>query len=290
MPRRWHIAVLALLGILALACEGGVDAADPESTRTRTVAPTGGAPGYPASMAALGDSITAGVGSCVAYLACTRNSWAAGTGSGVDSHYQRILAENPKIRRQVHNFAEPGARAGALATQADRAVDAKVSYVTVLIGANDVCAGPAGRMTPVATFRDQVDRALATLKKGLPRARVLVVSIPDLYRLWQVGREDDQAVEVWESRGICPAMLARPASAASADEERRRAVRDRIEAYDEQLRAACRAYGSRCRWDGGRLHDVRFTVGRLSTFDYFHPNIEGQNEIADVTYPDRFDW
>jgi len=24
--------------------------------------------------------------------------------------------------------------------------------------------------------------------------------------------------------------------------------------------------------------------------DYFHPNAEGQREIADATYPDRFTW
>src|SRR5689334_4800431 len=133
MLRRWHLAVLALLAVTALACEGGAGAADPEPTRTRTTAPAAGAKGYPASMAALGDSITAGVGSCLAYLACSRNSWATGAAGDVDSHYRRILAKNSRIKGHVHNFAEPGAEADALAGQAARAVDAKVSYVTVLI-------------------------------------------------------------------------------------------------------------------------------------------------------------
>ncbi|GAA2690328.1 GDSL-type esterase/lipase family protein [Actinoplanes palleronii] len=289
MPRRWQVAVLALLGVFALACEGGAGAADPEPTpsRSRTVAPS---TGYPASMAALGDSITAGVGSCLAYVACSRNSWAAGTARGVDSHYQRILAENSKIKGDVHNFAEPGAEADALAGQAARAVDAKVQYVTVLIGANDACSGRLRDMTSVARFRDEVDRGLATLKKGLPKARVLVASIPDLYRLWQVGRDDEQALRVWSSGGVCPSMLADPASTARADNERRRGVRDRIDAYDDELRQACKAYGSRCRWDGGQVHDLRFTLDLVNTFDYFHPNLEGQNELAAITYPERFSW
>ncbi|WP_436537026.1 SGNH/GDSL hydrolase family protein [Actinoplanes sp. HUAS TT8] len=291
MLRRWHLAVLALLAVLAMACEGGAGAADPEPTRTRTAKPTAtGTAGYPASMAALGDSITAGVGSCLAYLACSRNSWSTGTGDDIDSHYRRILAKNPKIKGHAYNYAEPGAEASALAGQATRAVDAKVSYVTVLIGANDACAGTVGGMTSVATFRANVDRGLGRLKKGLPKARVLMASIPDLYRLWQVGRDDAEVVRVWRAGGVCPSMLADPASDAAADEQRRRAVRDRIDAYDEELRAACVKYGSRCRWDDGRVHDVRFSIDLLNTFDFFHPNLKGQNKLAEVTYPPNFTW
>jgi lysophospholipase L1-like esterase len=289
MLRRWHLAVLALLGVFALACESGAGAADepgPRPTAGRTKAPAG----YPASMAALGDSITAGVGSCLTYLACGGNSWSAGTSDGVDSHYRRILAKNSKIKGEVHNFAEPGAEADALAGQASRAVRAKVQYVTVLIGANDACAGRLADMTPVATFRDQVDRGLAKLKKGLPKARVLVASIPDLYRLWQLGRDDDQAVRLWGSGRICPSMLADPTSTAASDDRRRRAVRDRVDAYDDELREACEEYGSRCRWDAGEVHNLRFTLDLVSPLDYFHPSQKGQNELAEVTFPRKFDW
>ncbi|WIM97900.1 GDSL-type esterase/lipase family protein [Actinoplanes oblitus] len=291
MPRRWHLLVLALLGVFALACEGGAGAAgEPSPTEGRTRPPSSSASRYPASMAALGDSITAGVGSCLAYLACAKNSWATGDGDGVQSHYQRILAKNSKIKGHVYDFAEPGAESDALAAQALRAVDAEVRYVTVLIGANDACAGQVGDMTPVATFRGRVDRALATLRKGLPKARVLVASIPDLYRLWQVGRDEPSAVRLWDSLGICPSMLADPTSTASADNRRRRAVRDRIDAYDEVLRAACARYGSRCRWDGGKVHDLRFTLDLVSPLDYFHPSLAGQNELAERTYPGSFTW
>ena len=286
MLRRWHIFALALLAVVALACDGAGNAG-PEPTDP----PGGGKPGsYPSSMAALGDSITAGIGSCLAFVACTRNSWSTGTGSTVESHYQRILAKNPKIKGDADNFAEPGAEAAALAAQADRAVDAKAQYVTILIGANDACARRVQDMTAVATFRKQVDRGLRRLRKGLPKARVLVVSIPDLYRLWEVGSEDERAAAVWADGGICPSMLARPTSTADADDERRRRVRDRIDAYNEELREACDAYGRRCRWDGGAAHEVRFSLDLVNRIDFFHPNAEGQRELADVVYPGRFTW
>ncbi len=166
----------------------------------------------------------------------------------------------------------------------------KPEYVTILIGANDACARRVEDMTPVATFRKEIDKGLARLKKGLPKARVLVVSIPDLYRLWEVGREDDRAVEVWSRGGICPSMLAAPTSTDDADEERREQVRDRIDDYNDELRDACREYGDRCRSDGGAAHRVRFDLELVNQFDYFHPNADGQKELADVVYPGRFTW
>jgi lysophospholipase L1-like esterase len=281
MIRRWHLVVLAVLAALALACEGGAGAGPK---------PSGTAAGYPASMAALGDSITAGFGSCGTYVVCGRNSWTTGTADAVDSHYARILAANGKIKGHAESFARPGAEAADLAGQAGRAVDMKAQYVTVLIGANDACASSADRMTSVAAFREGVDAGLAKLKKGLPKTRVLVASIPDLYRLWQVGHESADAVRTWDRLGACPSMLARPTSTAKADDQRRRAVRDRIDDYDDQLRQACRTYGKKCKWDGGRVHQVRFGLDRVSHVDYFHPSAEGQRELSDVTYPGRFAW
>jgi lysophospholipase L1-like esterase len=283
MVRRRHLVVLVLLGALTLACRtGGGPAPAPSAS--------GSGKAYPSSMAALGDSITAGLGSCGSFLICFQNSWSTGTAAQVDSHYARILARNPAMKDHAHDFARPGAVAAQLSAQADRAVAAKAQYVTVLIGANDACAGSVAAMTPVADFTDSIGSALARIRKALPRSRVLVASIPDIYRLWQVGHTDTGAVAVWSRFQICPAMLAAPTSTAPADDARRRAVRDRITAYDTALRHACQSYGKRCRWDGGSVHEVRYSLDLVNHFDYFHPNAEGQRTIADVTYPTRFTW
>jgi lysophospholipase L1-like esterase len=282
--RRWHVVVLALLGVLALACEGA---------GTAGPAPTGKPkPGLPTSMAALGDSITAGYASCLVLLACTRNSWSTGSSAAVDSHYLRIRAGNPKISGHAANFAQPGAVADGLAAQARQAVRATTTYqyVTILIGANDACASTVDTMTSTEAFRTQVDAALAVLGKGLPKARILIVSVPDLYRLWQLGHGTAAAVRAWNRFGVCPSLLADPTSAARADDRRRRAVADRVAAYDRELSKACRAYGKRCRWDGEAAHGVRFSLDLVNRLDYFHPNAAGQKKLADVTYPGRFSW
>ncbi|MFG1937700.1 MULTISPECIES: GDSL-type esterase/lipase family protein [Micromonospora] len=271
--RRWTAALACLAALVALACDGSGEASPRPSGTPR--------PGEPRVLVALGDSVSTGYGSCLVLVSCERNSWSTGDGLRVESLYRRLRTDAPGLR--AYNRAVPGARASALTGQARSAVRDKADLVTVLIGANDACRGDVGDMTPVATFRDQVDAALGALREGRPKARVLVASIPDLYRLWQIGHTEPRAVRAW-SRGVCPALLADATSTAPAAVARRARVRDRIEAYDGQLRAACRAYGSRCRWDGGAVHRHRFTLDQVNALDWFHPNAAGQGRLAEVAW------
>ena len=66
----------------------------------------------------------------------------------------------------------------------------------------------------------------------MPEARVLLVSIPNIYRVWEIGHTNKVAVGVWKS-GVCPNLLANPTSTAPADVARRQAFADRIAAYNE---------------------------------------------------------
>jgi lysophospholipase L1-like esterase len=277
--RRWHAAVLAVLAAFALACEGATRGG---GTGTQ---PAGGV--APSSIVALGDSLTTAYGSCVAVVTCAHNSWSTGASPAVDSHYRRIMRENGAIRDERRNLARPGARAADLRAQADRAVRRGAEYVTILIGANDACRGSVAAMTDHRTFRRQLDEALNRLADGLPEARVLVASIPDLYRLWKIGNTDDRAVRAW-SLGICPALLADPRSTAVDDVRRRREVDRRVDAYNRELAAACRSYGRMCRYDQGAVHRIRFTLDDVSRRDYFHPDPSGQRAMAEATYPRRW--
>lgn len=283
--KRWYVIVFAVLAALALGCEGAASGATGSSGHSTTDPK----PGLPTSMAALGDSITAGFASCGTILACGRNSWSTGTSSDVDSHYVRIRDDNDRIGGHEHNYAVPGARAADLARQAREAVAAKVDYVTILIGANDACASTVDDMTSVQSFRGDVDAGLQVLKKGLPKAHVLVVSLPDLYRLWQLAHDDAHAQRAW-GLGICPSLLADPTADDQAAQDRRDRVRRRIDDYDAQLAAACQAYGKHCRWDHGAVHGVRFSLSMVNHLDYFHPDADGQKRLAEVTYPGTFDW
>ena len=138
-------------------------------------------------------------------------------------------------------------------------------------------------MTPTRRFADAFAAAIATLTRGLPDARILVVSIPDLQRLWRVGKDDERAVETWNRMGVCQAMLADPTSSAPADRSRRARVRDRVAAYNEVMAALC-ARHENCRWDGNAVFEHPFTLEAVSPRDYWHPSIAGQRRLADVAW------
>jgi lysophospholipase L1-like esterase len=248
------------------------------------------ASGPPDSMAGLGDSITRGFNACGFYVDCTYRSFSTGGSSLVNSHYLRILAKNPAIAGHNYNDARSGVKASAMPAQAATAVSQHVQYVTLLIGANDACTSSESTMTSVTTYRASIDAALATLKTGLPHARVAVISIPDIYRLWQTGRYNVAALSTWSLYGICQSMLYRAWSTSSTDEARRQRVRQRVIDYNTQLAQACTAYGTNCDFDDNAVFNYRFSLSQVSGWDYFHPNASGQAALAQISYTAGFNW
>jgi lysophospholipase L1-like esterase len=244
----------------------------------------------PSSMAALGDSITRAFNACGLYIECTSQSWSTGSSTSVVSHYRRILTINPAIAGRAYNDARSGAQADDLAHQATVAVGQQVEYVTILMGANDACTSSESTMTPTETFRAEVDAALGTLRRGLPHAMVFVASIPDVYRLWQIGRTNAWIRYVWSQLGVCQSMLANAGSTAAADEARRQRVRQRVVDYNAHLADACARYGPRCDFDDNAVFRVPFTLAEVSPWDYFHPDIDGQRILAETTYRAGFAW
>jgi lysophospholipase L1-like esterase len=252
--------------------------------------PAAAATNPPNSMASLGDSITRGFNACGFFVDCTSRSFSTGTTTSVNSHYQRILRVNPAISGHNNNDARSGAKAADMAGQAQTAVGQGVQYVTLLIGANDACTSSESTMTSVTTFRSQIDAALTTLKNGLPSARVFVISIPDIKRLWEVGHVNSSARTTWSLFGICQSMLANPNSTAAADSARRDRVRQRVIDFNGQLAAACTAYGANCLFDNNAVFNYPFVLSQISTWDYFHPNTTGQGILASVSYAAGFGW
>jgi lysophospholipase L1-like esterase len=208
----------------------------------------------------------------------------------VNSHYLRILAKNAAINGHNPNDARSGAKASAMPGQAAAAVSRQVQYVTMLIGANDACTSSESTMTAVSAYRSYIDSALTTLKAGLPAARVAVISIPDIYRLWSVGRANAGALAAWSTYGICRSMLYRAWSTSSTDEGRRQRVRQRVIDFNSQLAQACAAFGPNCDFDRNAVFNYRFTLSQLSSWDYFHPNVNGQAALAQLSYTAGFNW
>lgn len=244
----------------------------------------------PEVMAALGDSISTGFNACGFYVSCVARSWSSGDNGEVSSHYLRLSELSGTLQKHNLNYAVPGSTSADLLGQVKKAVAAKADYVTILIGALDACVRTEEAMTPVQTYRSRLDTALAELRAGMPGARVFFASVPDVRRLWQIGRNNPLARTFWSAGRICQSLLVRPTSTRRADAERRSRVRARVIAYNRAAAAACAAFGPNCRTDGGAVFSYPFTLDHVSKWDYFHPNTAGQHILAAQTYDRGFTW
>jgi lysophospholipase L1-like esterase len=271
MPSRLRLAVSLAVASMSLL-----------STTLPTQA---AAPKLPNSMAATGDSITRAFDatSCPSpYSDCTAYSWSTGTKASVNSQYLRILALNTKIKGHAFNDAKTGANMSALDGQLKTAASQHAQYVTVLMGANDICTSSIATMTPTSTFQSEVQTALADFFAADPKAHLYMSSLPNIYQLWSVLHNNPNAEATWQLFNICQSMLA----TSNTDADRQKVVKQ--EAADNQaLASACAAY-IQCRWDGYAGYNFAFPASDISTLDYFHPNVTGQKDIATITWKASF--
>jgi lysophospholipase L1-like esterase len=238
----------------------------------------------PNSIASTGDSMTRAFNTGpIPFTDATWNSWSTGTATSVNSLYLRILAQNPQIAGKNYNDAKTGAKMADLNGQALTAISQKVEYVAILMGANDVCASSESAMTPVQTFHDQFVQAMNTLTSIMNPPRVYVVSIPDIYHLWELFRKDQSAHTAWAAIGLCQSMLANPTSTAQSDVDRRARVRQRNIDLNAQLQQVCGQY-PQCHFDGNAVFDAKVVKRDVSTRDYFHPSLAGQAKLATVAW------
>ncbi|WP_110944166.1 SGNH/GDSL hydrolase family protein [Streptomyces niger] len=287
-PRRRPVTLPAALAAALLltvpACGSGAGGDNSPSAHGRTESarphpsPTPVWDTRPDSVAALGDSITAGFDACGLLADCTAASWATGTDPAVHSLASRLVA-NPS--GHTWNFARTGALMVDLPRQIDRAIPHKPELVTILVGANDACRNNASAMTSTADFRAGFRTSLQKLRKALPTTQVYVAAVPDLLRLWSQGRQNPVGKQVWQL-GICQSMLRDADDLSSTANNRRAEVRDQVVAYNEALREVCET-DRRCRFDQA-VFDYRFTGRELSEWDWFHPSKRGQRELAEMAY------
>ncbi|MFJ8104936.1 SGNH/GDSL hydrolase family protein [Streptomyces sp. NPDC096132] len=235
----------------------------------------------PASMAAVGDSITRGFDACTVLQDCPEVSWATGASAEVNSLAVRLLGAS-KAATHSWNYAVTGARMADLAGQMTQAAAEKPQLVTVMAGANDACRESTAAMTSVADFRSGFEDAMSTLRRTLPKAQVYVASVPNLKRLWSQGRSNALGKQIWKL-GICPSMLGDADALDAAATARRDTVQQRVEDYNKVLKEVC-AKDRRCRFDGGAVYDFRFGTDQLSHWDWFHPSKDGQARLAEIAY------
>ncbi|UOE44330.1 GDSL-type esterase/lipase family protein [Agromyces larvae] len=269
----------ALLATTALA--GCTPAEPPVATPTPT--PTAASPleGI-ATLIAVGDSITLGVNACGELARCPAASWATGADPAVESLATRI-GRATGVAPEASVVAGEGARMGDLVDDVPRIVADDPDLVAVLLGSNDVCAPSTDQMTSIDAFASAAEQVVGGLADALPDATVLVLSVPDLEQLWNLGRASDQAVGAWSRSPACRSLLGEPRSDAPADVARRADVAARVDAFDAALADVC-STRENCVFDDGAVHATAFGVDDVSHVDFFHPSVSGQRAIAEAAW------
>jgi lysophospholipase L1-like esterase len=278
------VLVAAVVGVSGCDAVGG-NSPGPSGTGAQKTKPspkpTPAWDSSPASVAAVGDSITRGFDACAVLTDCPEVSWATGGSAQVDSLAVRLLGR-AKAAERSWNYAVTGARMADLPGQMTRAAARKPGLVAVMVGANDACRDSTAAMTSVADFRADFEDAMSTLRQSAPKAQVYVSSVPNLKRLWSEGRTNPVGKQVWKL-GLCPSMLGDADVLDAAATERRNTVAKRVRDYNEVLEAVC-AKDRHCRFDGGAVYAYRFGTAQLSHWDWFHPSVNGQARLAEIAY------
>ncbi len=106
--------------------------------------------------------------------------------------------------------------------------------------------------------------------------------------MYELNKSSSSARLTWGLLRICQSMLANPSSTKAADVQRRAAVQQRVNEYNQVLAEVCAAT-AKCRYDGGAVADYAFTKADISTRDYFHPSLAGQATMANITWA-RTQW
>jgi len=271
--------------LVRAVCAAGLAAAAPLWTSVSSAqGPSGPTVDFPAKMAALGDSISLAFdavgGSVAAHPAL---SWSTGSAAAVDSQYLRLLRASHDTHLVAYLLAKGGAQIAELPFQAEEAVRLGVGYVTILIGANDLCAPSVREITPPGLFRADLSRSFAILERGLPLgSHIFVASIPNLIQLWEVEHTNPEAQLVWNYAGLCGDVLGTDAT----DVERQEVLaRERV--FNSILLSVCARY-SNCRSDGLAVFNYRFSAAQVSSLDYFHPSVAGQAALAAITWAHGF--
>lgn len=229
-------------------------------------------------MIALGDSITTGF-NAGGVLDQKKNSWAAGDNADrkVYSHYQRLTDLNQGNVQSI-NLARAGAVTHELLDQVSQIPAGTIpNYVTIMIGANDLCANPAQWNPAMTAIQEDLEAVITKLIQLNGSVKILLSSVPDMVRLREVGKTKN-CQPTWNRWNICSALLGQNRTDSEVQEFGRRYV-DVHDFYE----TIAERYADNVKYNG-HVRDFDFEPQHLANIDCFHPSVAGQKEISRLNW------
>jgi hypothetical protein len=238
---------------------------------------------YPGSVVALGNDQVLGYGSDPGhpYRDAPANSWATGTNPAVNSIYNRILAMNPAVRGHNRNLGHDEANVRDLVASAQEAVSLDPKPELVLLELDGDIRCDAQDADRVSEYKNDLTAALGAIAKGLPKARIFVVSswgsfasyvkylegLPKGVRLKHAGKGLCQFVDSPSGR-VVPSHVAY--------------VEKYVTQYEAAQAAVCKQI-AHCRYDGGAAQRMTVTAADIS-LDQEHLSLAGEAKLAAIEW------
>ena len=225
----------------------------------------------------VGDSITSGFNTkYIGDIANRKYSWSTGDSRRVASHFHKLkeLLLTQVIDRK--NVAKTRSTSFDLAKQLGKINFPRIDYMTILIGANDVCDWGTDHADQLARFKDNVSEIITTVIAQNEEIKILIPAVPDMYHLYEIGKKRCQFK--WNMFGVCPRLL--HSSRTTAE---RQDFRGRLIDANQALAELASENANNVKYIG-ELFDFRFTIEHTSSIDCFHPSVSGQGVLADITW------
>lgn len=261
----------------------------------------------PKRLSSTGDSITEAIDAelplanhWASYVNGYTNFWTWLFGyTNVYSHNQRISANFGSRNRKNYIRGVSGADSYDFPGQSAQAVGDQATYVTVLMGHNDVCQNSFAEIPTDAQYEANMRAGMNNLKNGLPNgATVYVIGIVDIYQLWALGDQLDAlgflpCKVLWATTLVnlfpCGTML-NPLNS-EADRQFTRSRNIAFNTILENLTAEFEATDSHHHYVySDVVFNTPFVPSEVSSIDCFHPSATGQTRLADVTWDDGPFW
>jgi lysophospholipase L1-like esterase len=228
----------------------------------------------------IGDSITAAF-DARRPLSNREINWSTGERSArlVNSHVLRIRKVLAGKNVGSINLAKSGSKSPDVVKQAVKLARYRPDYVTVLVGANDVCAWPEQHEPALAAYEKDIRTILDTLVESNRDMKILLSAVPNMPLMYRIGAANS-CQSKWNLLKICPALLG-----SDRTPEQRDAFASRwIDANEALLRVSAE-FPRNVRFTASVAEPV-FHFGHLSPYDCFHPNTQGQDLLAEKTWED----
>lgn len=225
---------------------------------------------------AIGDSLSTGFNA--RRLGDNREfSWSTGNGSGLTSQSTRI-ARKRKAPVITYNEAIAGSKARDLHRQSVRLLRHNPNYVTITIGANDICTWDSDYTQDQVEFKKTLIETITKIVRHSREIKIILIPIPDLYNVWEISHNIKRCQEIWDTLQLCQPLLGK----ANSIQERIKFI-ERWKIANMIISEVANSFPDQIRFQP-ELANTKFEWSHLSPKDCFHPSIEGQNLMSEIAW------